>query len=132
MKKRAKPVLLAMIVSDKIIHEEETKKISLIGLFSTIHAKSFPCVHDKMHIYIALTDYAGSAKCELTFSDDTGQQIAHLPPQNLNFPEKLAIVEITFGINNLPLPKEGIYHFDLFIDGQPIGHRKFVVKKSNH
>lgn len=131
MKKRAKPVLLAMIVSDKIVHEQETKKISLIGLFSTIHAESFPCVHSRMHIYAALTDYVGSAKCEIRFSDETGKRIADLPPQYLNFPEKLAIVEITFAINNLPLPKEGIYHFDLFIDGQPVGHRKFVVQKSN-
>ena len=128
MKQKSKPVLLAMTVCDQIIREEGTKKISLMGLFNTMHAKKFPCIHPRMHIYIALTEYTGSANCELKFSDSSGKAIVQLTGP-VNFPDKLAVVEMNFCINNLPLPKAGLYHFDFIMDGQPIGHRKFMVQQ---
>lgn len=116
-----------MIICDQVIREEGTKKISLVGLFNTIHAKSFPCVHPKMHIYIALTEFTGVANCELKFSDEANQIITQLKGP-MNFPDKLAIAEINFQINNLPLPKPGLYHFDFFVEGQLMCHRKFMVQ----
>lgn len=128
MNKKTTPVLLAMSVCDQIIREEGTKKISLIGLFNTIQAKTFPCVHSKLHIYIALTEYEGQANCELKFSYGDDKPIVQLTGP-VNFPNKLSVVEMNFSINNLPLPKAGLYHFDFMVDGKPIGHRKFMVQQ---
>jgi len=126
MKKRAKPVLLAMIVCDKIIREEGTKKNSLIGVFDRVHATQFPCTHSRMHVYIAVTEYKGRAACELKFSDNTDKELVKMAGP-LNFPDKLSVVEMDFCINNILLPDAGIYHFDFFVNGEHIGHRKFKV-----
>lgn len=122
-----KPTLLAMIICDQIIREEGTKKISLLGLFNRIHAKSFPCYHSKLHIYIALTDFEGQAECELKFSESSGNEIIKLAGP-IKFPDRLTVVEMEFCMNNLPIPKPGIYHFDFMINTEIIGHRKFKVE----
>lgn len=128
MKKKANPVLLAMVICDQIIREEGTKKISLLGLFNSIHSKKFPCTHRKMHVFIALTEYQGSANCELRLSSDSESPFVKMTGP-LNFPDKLAVVEIDFCFNNIPLPAAGIYHFDFIVNDVLIGHRKFKVGK---
>lgn len=128
MKKTTDPVLLAMIICDQIIREERTKKLSLLGLFDRVYSKKFPCSHSRLHVYVALTEYIGTANCELKFSDDSGNVITKLNGP-LKFPNKLTIVEMNFGIKNIPLPKAGVYHFDFIVNGRLIGHRKFKVEQ---
>ena len=128
MKKTTNPLLLSMVVCDQIIREEGTRKLSLLGLFNKIGSKKFPCVHPKMHIYIALTEYEGNANCELKFSDNSGKALVRMSGP-LDFPNKLAVVEMNFCINNIPLPTAGVYHFDFFVNGELIGHRKFEVQQ---
>lgn len=128
MAEKVKPVLLAMIICDQLIREEGTKKISLLGLFNRVGAKTFPCVHSRLHIFVAVTDYMGTADCELKFSDNSGKEIVKLAGQ-FNFPNKLAVIEMNFRMDNLPLPKAGAYHFDFIIDREIIGHRKFRVEQ---
>lgn len=117
-----------MIICDQIIREEGTRKISLLGLFNRISSKGFPCVHSRMHVYVAVTNYEGQADCELKFTDTSGKEIVKFSAP-LNFPNKLAVVEMNFCMNNIPLPSAGMYHFDFIINGELIGHRKFKIEQ---
>jgi hypothetical protein len=126
--KRPKPVLLAMIICDQILREEGTKKISLLGIFNRVSSKTFPCIHPRLHIFVSVTEYEGQADCVLKFSDSTGKEIVQLKGP-LEFPDKLAVIEMNFCLNNVPLPNAGIYHFDFIMDNEIIGHRKFKVEE---
>ena len=129
MIQKGKPALLAMVICDQIIREEGTKKLSLVGLFNRIQAKKFPCVHSKLHVYLAITDYIGETNCELIFSDSDGREIVKLAGP-IKFPDRLSVIEMNFGMNNIPLPQSGMYHFDFKINGILLGHRKFKVDQS--
>ena len=53
------PKHLAMLLCDYLILDAETRNKSLIGIFHRIQALKFPVRHDRMHVFVALTDGHG-------------------------------------------------------------------------
>ena len=105
-----------------------TRKHSLIGLFSRISTKSFPCTHPQLHVFISLTDGHGKASGQLRLVRKDVE--AEAPPQiqlsgMIEFPNPLAVVELVFNIANLSLPAPGRYSFDFYCNGVLLGSRPF-------
>ncbi len=50
------PKTNAMLICDYVITERGTNKNSLIGVFETIGAATFPCTHFAMSVYINFSD----------------------------------------------------------------------------
>lgn len=124
---KPKPILLSVNVCDTIIRDEQTKKVSLIGLFSIIGANSFPCTHPQMHVYIALTNGHGKYKTKIRFvSLENGEMLAGMEGQ-LDFVSPLQVVEVNLRWENLRFRKPGDYEVEVLCDDVSIGARKFVV-----
>lgn len=124
---KPKPIVLSVIVCDAIIRDEQTKKVSLIGLFNIIGATIFPCVHREMHVYIALTNGHGKYKAEIRFLNlESGEKIAGMEGQ-LDFVSPLQVVEVNLRWQNLKISKPGDYEVEVLCDGVRTGARKFVV-----
>ena len=124
--KREVPVCLALVVCDSILREEGTHKLSLFGLFNSIAAASFPTRHAKMHIYAAVTNYVGEATGKLKFSAPGGDLLAELSG-SLNFPDKLAVVELNFVINGMVFPRPGAYTIEFFVADHLIQSRDVQI-----
>lgn len=120
------PTVLSINVCDAIIRDETTKKVSLIGIFNTIQALSFPAIHPLLHLYIALTNGHGKYKGEIKLSDNKGKTLicAQGP---LEFKNPLQVVEINFEWRQLKFEHEGEYIIEVVCDGQQVGMRKFRV-----
>jgi hypothetical protein len=121
------PSVLSINVCDSIIRDEFTKKVSLIGLFSTIRADSFPCTHPSLHVYVALTNGHGKYQTDIRFlniSDD--KPIAGMRGP-LQFQNPLQVVELNVCWQQLRFEKPGEYVVQVLCDGAPIGERKFIV-----
>ncbi len=120
------PGILSINICDAIIRDETTKKVSLIGIFNTIHALSFPTVHPLLHLYMALTNGHGKYKGEIRLSDNEGNVLicAQGP---LEFKDPLQVVEINFEWRLLKFEHEGEYIIEVACDGQQVGIRKFRV-----
>jgi hypothetical protein len=120
------PVVLSINICDAIIRDETTKKVSLIGIFNTIQAFSFPTVHPLLHLYMALTNGHGKYKGEISLSDNEGKVLicAQGP---LEFRDPLQVVEINFEWRLLKFEHEGEYIVEVACDGQQAGTRKFRV-----
>jgi len=123
------PVLLAINVCDTIIRDEHTKKVSLIGLFSAIHARTFPAVHPSMCVYIALTNGHGTCKLDVRFNRASDNQIVADMQGEIEFEDPLKVIELNLELQSLTFEKPGEHNVEVLCDGQHIGSRKFFVNQ---
>ena len=123
----ATPLLLAILVCDEVIRDERTHKETLVGLFNTIHATSFPCVHSHLNVFISLTNGHGTAPSELRLvRRDTGQALSGFKG-SVKFPSPLAVVNVNFDMANAAFPVAGSYSFDFYCHDTLVGSRPFEV-----
>jgi len=121
------PVLLAIIVCDEIVRDERTHKEYLLGLFNTIHAHVFPCVHPRLNVFVSLTNGHGTAPSELRLVHRDGGETLASTKGSVQFANPLALVNVNFEISNIGLPRPGRYSFDFLCHGEMIGSRPFDV-----
>jgi hypothetical protein len=121
------PIVLSINICDTIIRDEKTKKVSLIGLFSAIHANSFPAVHPSMHIYVALTNGHGEYNLDIRFVRAEDNVTIVAMQGKINFVNPLQVVELNLEWRGLKFDKAGEHHVEVLCNDQPIGTRKFVV-----
>ncbi len=110
-----KPDVLALTVCDQIITDRLTGKVSLIGMFSKIHARRFPASHPAMAVFVTMTD--GHGKTELTIRIADGNDAR--PPLvegkgMLDFKNPRAIAHLALQFNGLRFPEPGEYRVHLW------------------
>ena len=120
------PTVLSINICDAVIRDESTKKISLIGIFNTIHVANFPSVHPLMHLYMALTNGHGQYQGEIRLVDDKGKILIHAEGP-LEFKNPLQVVEINFEWRQLKFEHEGEYVIEVMCDSHQVGIRKFRI-----
>jgi len=125
------PFVLAINICDTVFRDELTKKVSLIGLFSTIRSFNFPCRHPSMHIYIALTGGHGRHKVDVRLVRTRDQKPVMGSVGPVEFANPLQVVEMNIQWNNIGFAEPGGYSVDVLCDDGPvpIGSRKFHVIK---
>lgn len=123
----SKPIVLAINICDEIIRDEASKKLSLIGLFSNIHAGKFPAKHPSMHVYVSLTDGHGTCQGELRFVNESTDEIMFSSKGKVPFETPLQTIELNFEMKNLNFEGPGTYSVEFFCDDQLVGRRQFVV-----
>jgi hypothetical protein len=125
------PVVLAINICDTVIRDELTKKVSLIGLFSTIRSFNFPCIHPSMHIYIALTGGHGRHKVDVRLVRTRDQQPVMGSVGPVEFSNPLQVVEMNIKWNNVGFAEPGGYSVDVLCDDGPVPicSRKFHIIK---
>ena len=129
MENPVKPVLLNIILCDSIIREENTHKLTLIGLFNSINARNFPCMHHKFHLYVAFTEIEGQAEGKVMLVQEETNKVFMNMKGQIESPNRLAVVELNFAIENMPLPKAGFYRFEFWVGEYLLGHRRFRVQQ---
>ncbi len=125
--KKPTPSVLSINICDSIIRDEATKKVSLIGLFNTIRANSFPYTHPQLHVYVALTNGHGKYKTDIRFSNlEDSKPIAGMVGE-LDFQNPLQVVELNICWQQLHFNKPGDYVVQVLCEGELVGERKFRV-----
>lgn len=121
------PKPLAMIICDTVIHDRKTGKKSLINMFDNINATKVPCIHNRLNVYVSLTeghnDYNGMLRC---IYEDENKTVGELRGP-IVFKTPHQIVEFNFEIAGLSIPKHGNYRFDFYCDNELVISRKFKV-----
>ena len=125
------PTYLGMVVCDNIIQDPETKKYYLMGTTARNYARSFPARYQKMCVYAVLTGIHERIKLTLKLVRvDPGSmhdEVLMSIPGTVEAPDPLAVAELTLGLRNLVLPKEGEYRFQLWCDEVLLGERKISL-----
>lgn len=121
------PELLSILVCDLAYRDTTTGKCYILGTFSRIAAQTFPYTHPRLSVALALTNGHGTAKTELRLVMMATNQPVLAIKDELRFTSPLQVVEGIIDINNVTFPEAGIYSFDLYIDGELIGQKSFLV-----
>jgi hypothetical protein len=127
------PQGLALLLCDNLYVDRRGKR-ALVGLFNRITAPEFPATHARMVVFVSVTDLRPNSVLKLDISDaETDEPLfqAEGPPPEEAGP--IAILDLVFDIENLTLPREGIYWVRFWGNNRPVIERPIeVVKRERH
>ena len=116
---KPQPVVKAFLVCDQVIHDAQTGKKSLIGVFHELRADRFPAVHPTLWIYANLTNARGKYKIEIQMVDvERNNVLGKGTPPEIEIPGPLQTTEISAQLRNVALPAPGTYEFLLMVNGE--------------
>jgi len=111
------PQLCCFVMCDNIT--QEGGKYSLVGVFYRIHPVTFPCLHN-CYLVVGWYGESGRHSFEMTFIDPGGKELQRMSPFSFSStPERPyynAVIEAA-----LPLSGEGIYWFEVDLNGTTLG-----------
>ncbi len=124
------PTALALLVCDQIITDQLTRKQSLIGLFSKVHAVGFPTAHPQLAVYVALTDGHGETELIIRIVDSNESR----PPivegkGKVNFKDPRAVANLALQFQGLTFPEPGQYRVQLLAHGELLREARLELIK---
>ena len=122
------PYPIAMVVCDSIHRDPGTGKAFILGCFSVIHAKQFPATHQKMGLYVSITNGRGDVpvRVALVDADEEREPILSLE-QVVEFDDPRLVAELTFEMHGVTFPEPGEYRFQLFALDEFIMEQRILV-----
>ena len=122
------PSVQAFLVCDQVIEDSQTKKKSLIGIFTHLQAASFPFQHTQMGLYFCLTDAEGTYHFDIDLAYiNTEQLVCRATLPNIVIADRLQISDFGINIPSLMFPAPGRYEFRLRMEGHLIAQKDFNV-----
>lgn len=113
-----RPSLLFLITCDAVGHGPDRKK-TLYGVFDHILAREFPCVHPQMSVVTKWGHGIGTHEMRLQIATSDGQPIFQTPqPLKFQMSDPLTSVDLVINIQNLRIPRPGVYYVRVQLDGQ--------------
>lgn len=123
-----KPIVHAFLVCDTIIIDSLTGKKSIIGAFTHLWAKTFPCQHPQVGVYFSLTDAEGKYGFDIQLVYlDKDQMVGKGSLPSIEIENRLATHDFGVNIPYLVFPGPGKYEFRLYADGNFITQKDFQV-----
>jgi len=117
------PVCLAVIICDQVIEDRRSGNKTLVGLFNSINARQFPCVHPRCFVLASLTGFKGQLPVSIRVRSPR-QEIARINGQ-LASDNPGVVADIVVALEGLPLEVEGEYSIDVYVREELIASRKF-------
>ena len=122
------PSVPAFLVCDQVIEDSVTKKNSLIGLFTSLQAVSFPFRRSQMGLYFCLTDAEGTYHFDIDLICLNNERlVCRATLQNIAIVDRLQISDFGINIPSLVFPTPGRYEFRLRIEGHLIAQKDLSV-----
>ncbi len=110
------PYILAALLCDNVITDTHTGKKTLVGLFETVFAQTFPA-DQQMSLYLKLTDAEGHYRFHLDYVDIAADQVLDRQEVGeVTVPDRLQAGEIVMNIA-VPIPNPGPYEFRFYANG---------------
>jgi hypothetical protein len=122
------PRVLTLTVADTVSRDAGTGKFSLLGIYNTIVARTFPYVHASMGLYLALTDGRGKTPLVLRLIDADEERPAVFKLEaTLDSADPTQVTEAGFVLQRLEFPKPGEYVLQLLAGEEILMERRLNV-----
>ncbi len=109
------PDVLSLIVCDQIITDRVTGKVSLIGMFSAVHAPRFPVSHPQICVYVALTDGRGKTPITIRIVDANEARKPLVEGKGVvEFKDPRMIANLALQFHGLTFPEAGQYRVQIW------------------
>ncbi len=122
------PDVLAMILADMVYRDRASGKFFVLGTYSTIAARVFPCNHPSIMVYLSLTDGRGETPLNLRLVDvDESRPPVFETESVVNFVDPTDVIEMVLVEHDVLLPQPGEYRLQLSGAGQFLRERRLWV-----
>ncbi len=123
------PTLLAFLICETVIHDAETQKKTLVGLFDQYLSSALPCQIAGLGLYAKLVEGSGQYmfKIRMVSLKDESQVLELSTPGN--WPVAEAPLEFGVNIRGIPILAFGAYEFQLYANDVYLGRAVFSVEK---
>ena len=117
----ANPVLLpALLLCEKVVIEEGTRRQTLIGIINEIFVDEFPENYGPAWVYVRAVGVTPSSDMRIEFKVHNAPETlftgnGRIDP-NKPFDESVESIEMSFALPSLPLPDADIYSLSFFLD----------------
>jgi hypothetical protein len=124
------PVLLAMLVCDTTIRDIQSKKISLIGCFSSAFAKEIPFMYNQFSLFVCITEVIGTVPITIQIKNLLNDEILVKDISiKIESIDSTNPIEFVIALNNVVFPNFGQYAIELFGCGELLGSVKISISK---
>jgi hypothetical protein len=125
------PSVLAILLCDVIIIDQETKKTTLVGLFENLNVGAFPTMQ-KVGLFARLTDMEGPYKFMLRIVRLDGDKEELMAGAEFEHQanDRLANLNVALNLPGVPFTAPGRHEFQLFADGIYIGRAALAVQQA--
>lgn len=122
-----KPSVQAFLVCDNVIADGSTGKKTIVGTFTHVRARSFPCLVGQLALYFCLTDAEGKYQftIELIYLDQDKIIGKALLPEVVEIKDRLDIFDVGITLPPTLFPGPGRYEFRLSANGQFVARKDF-------
>lgn len=125
---KPQPIVKAFLVCDQVIHDAQTGKKSLVGVFHELRSDRFPAVHPTLWIYANLTNARGKYNIEIRLVDvDRNNVLGRGTPPEIDIQGPLQTTEISAQLRNVTLPAAGTYEFHLLVNEELLATKAIRV-----
>jgi hypothetical protein len=124
------PVLMSIIVCDRVIFDRITGMPSIINIVQTINAPKFPVRHDQLVFFCEMTNGHGNTKLKIRLVDLENQDRAIFEQgQSVDFADVRQIVTVAVNLMGVVFHHTGEYRFQLFANDILLGERSITCKQ---
>lgn len=116
-----------MLICDHAIREEETFKVSLIGIFEKVWAPVFPMAHSTLSVYVKVGDAYGDYNLVLELIRLEDMMVVGRGEAKASVVDRLEPVEWLFNLGWLVFERAGTYEFRLTANGRHLESKSFTV-----
>lgn len=123
------PQCKAFLLCEDITQDEVTGKLTLHELIEGLTFPEFPADSIPFAIFVQLYDGIGRYQLAVEvrdLADNTSMRVA--PFSDLEFPERLAKMDVVLPVRFLRLPRSGRYEFAVFLDGDELATQPIIAE----
>jgi hypothetical protein len=137
MENPSEAVSVAIVLSDYVIQDARSGKLSLIGCFSGFHFASFPSASPPFFVTAAVTNLS-QAPGRLFLTVNIKERASDLVIASASIelhrregtplPNRDDVIEIFLPFKPVPFPHEGVYEVEVVLNKESLGNRVVMVK----
>lgn len=127
-----KPKLQALVLADHVYQDMITGKKVIAGTFNSIWSRNFGDnvrLGRTTYAYISLTNVRGKTELSLRYVDLSDESQLLATPLTVESENPLTTVELVIEVPPFPLPKPGIFAFEVVSEDDPIGSLRIAVNE---
>ena len=125
------PVVLTLLLCEKVIVDARTQQYSLVGLVSNVNASRFPVRSPNLCIFTEVTGGHGvtGLTVRIVDVDENREPVVKLDLQ-LNLENPLAVTQFVFGMPPLVFPEPGDYRLQALSGGSRLLEKRLILREA--
>lgn len=126
------PIVLTLLLCEKVIVDARTQQYSLIGLVSNVNASRFPVRSPSLCIYTEITGGHGVTPLTVRIVD-VDEKLDPVVKLDLevNLEDPLAVTQVVFGMPRLVFPEMGDYRLQAISGGTRLLEKRLILREAS-